>query len=291
MLVRSTIKWTIILAALLLVGPIAGRFVGSLRGSAGGTDTTPLLSVSIATGLLNAGVAIGLAGLMGIGGARLFGSKTGLTVTGLVLAWAAWSTGSLDALIAQVGPKQVQGMFIRLALEGLIFGLAGLAIAYLIFKAGSDADERILQAKGQSAKYEPDSSAVLMSLIAATALAGLVVWWIAFQPLKGQAIFAVIAGAIAAAAAAHLMAPHLPSRVSAMTAFAAIVILAVAGPVSVFFLKSGGTGLRAAAAGAMSHLAHPVGLDWVAGAFLGIPIGLSWSGSMVEKHTPKPAAA
>jgi len=39
----------------------------------------------------------------------------------------------------------------------------------------------------------------------------------------------------------------------------------------------------AAIGGDLFTLAMPMPLDWLAGAFWGIPIGLSWAESMVEK--------
>ena len=64
----------------------------------------------------------------------------------------------------------------------------------------------------------------------------------------------------------------------------AMTFLAAIGPVaSLAFHGSAGV-LRAAYSGNYFGLASPLALDWVAGALLGLPLGLSWSGSMIEKR-------
>lgn len=288
---KPILKWTIILAALLVVGPVAGRLAGSMRSASGDWDTTALLSGSIPVSLIKMVVVLAMAGAMGVLASVLFGSRTGLTVAGLALGWAAWSTGTLDVLVAQSPSRQPKPILTRLAIEAVLAGAAGLAVVYAILRVGVRVDERMVQPRPAGPRRPPDTGVMLTAFISAAALAGLAVWWIAFQPLKGQAIFAVIVGSIAAAAAAHLAAPQLPSRTTALIAFAALALLGVAGPLSAMFMGPAGPGLRAIVAGAVSHLAYPNGMDWLAGAFLGVPIGLSWSGSMVDRHSPKPATA
>ncbi len=293
MIVRSTVKWGVILAALLAVGPVAGVLVGVLRGPGGAEATTPVLSVPLGIGLANAGAAVGLAAAMGLFAARFFGSRTGMTCAGLVLAWAAWSAGSLDAILAPArAAGEARSVLIRLAVEGAALGLVSVALAAGILRVGAGVDAMILQEKEKPRAGEDriEPGAIAIAALAAVAMGGLVTWWVAFQPLKGQVVFGALAGAIAASAVAHLMAPHLPARASAMAGFAAMAVLAALGPVSALFVGPEATA-RAAAAGLISHLALPTGLDWAAGAFLGVPIGLGWSGSMVEKHTAHPAAA
>lgn len=293
MIVRSTLKWVIILAALLAIGPVAGLLIGGLRGPGGADATTPFLSNSFMGGIAVAAAVFALAAATGLFASRFFGSRTGMTCAGLVLAWAAWSTGSLDALLAQArAAAEVRSMLLRLTFEGACLGIASLALAYGILRCGARIDALILQQRDpQRAGPAPvEPGAVAVSVLAGIALGALVTWWVAFQPLKGQVIFGALAGAIAAAAVAHLMAPHFPARISALAAFAALAVLAAFGPLSGLFIGQGATA-RAAAAGLTSHLAFPTGLDWAAGAFLGVPIGLGWSGSMVEKHATKETPA
>lgn len=293
MLVRATLKWIAILAALLAVGPVAGMLVGRLHGPGGIESATPLLAQPLSAGLAAAGASLALAAAMGLAAARFFGSRTGMTCAGLVLAWAAWSTGSIDALLAPArAPGEARAIMIRLAVEGAALGLACLALAAGILRAGAAVDALILQKKHRVESSAVDLPTIATATFAALALGGLAAWWIAFQPIKGQTVFGAIAGAVAAAAAAHLTAPHLPARASALAAFIALGLLALAGPLTPLFLAAASLSARAAAAGSMSHLAFPSGLDWAAGAFLGVPIGLGWSGSMVEKHTaPAPGRA
>jgi hypothetical protein len=65
--------------------------------------------------------------------------------------------------------------------------------------------------------------------------------------------------------------------------FGAMAILGVAGPVVAAVLPGGNGGVvRASYAGTLFPLGLSMPLDWLAGAFLGIPMGLSWAGSMTE---------
>lgn len=292
MLVRSTLRWSAILVSLLAVGPVAGLLVGALRGPGGARHTSPLLSLPLGTGLANAGAAFGLAAGIGLLAARFFGSRTGMTCAGLVLAWAAWATGPLDAVLAPCrSGGEVRAVLIRLSVEGVVLGALGVALAAGLFRLGKSADAKLNEhGPGPGRRSDGDAGVILLSTFAAAATGAIVVWWVAFQPLKGQVVFGGLAGAIAAAAVAHLTAPHLPPRVGGLAAFAALAILASAGPISALVFGPAASG-RAAAAGTMSHLAFLTGFDWCAGAFLGVPIGLGWSSSMVEKHAPSAMTA
>ena len=40
-------------------------------------------------------------------------------------------------------------------------------------------------------------------------------------------------------------------------------------------------------AGELFALARPAPLDWIAGGFIGVAIGISWAGSMIDRHVPE----
>jgi hypothetical protein len=119
--------------------------------------------------------------------------------------------------------------------------------------------------------------AILAGVIAAAA-AG---WLIAAVPMKGQAVFAAIFAGIAAAAAGRLVDYRLPLAVF----FVPIVILAIVSPLTGLYLgvKSGGI-VATSYIQALTPLANITPLDWIAGGFLGIPLGAAWTTSMVEKR-------
>ena len=74
--------------------------------------------------------------------------------------------------------------------------------------------------------------------------------------------------------------------------FAAIAILASGSPLIASFIHGSPEQLvRAALAGKLFVLARPLPLDWLAGAFIGAPIGLVWAASMVDKHGAEPVVA
>jgi len=70
--------------------------------------------------------------------------------------------------------------------------------------------------------------------------------------------------------------------------FGGLMVVAVAGPVIATFVHAGTLGpTRAAVSGKLFALARPMPLDWIAGAFVGIPLGLWWAGSLIERESVK----
>jgi hypothetical protein len=64
----------------------------------------------------------------------------------------------------------------------------------------------------------------------------------------------------------------------------AMGVLAAIGPLTGLFITGKAQVATAAMEGRVFPLAVPMPLDWLAGALWGIPLGLSWADSMVEKH-------
>jgi len=120
--------------------------------------------------------------------------------------------------------------------------------------------------------------AVLPVAIIAGAAAG---WFIGVNPHKGQAVFAAIAAGVIGGAAGRLV----DFEVSLPSLMLPIVVLAVLGPLSGYAMAGGGGAqvVQAAYKGTLFPLANITALDWIAGALLGIPMGVAWAGSMTEK--------
>jgi FtsH-binding integral membrane protein len=294
---KSVARWTAGLLAFFLLGPIAAWLTGSLRGPTGGLDATLFLSRSFPAGVTAAaGVAI-LVILGGLSAARLVGLKSGMLVAGLIAAWAAWRLGTLDDIIRV---HRAPGMLYTLAIEGLLISLVGVLTAILIeASAPPPIAENATPARGPQpilmtrvialARETLTSKASLAGAVAGAVTAGFLVYVIAFEPTKGQGIFAAFVGAIGAGVAAHLTAQSVGGRATLATPILSIALLALVGPIIANF-TTGSRILTLMYEGRFHALAVPLSLDWLAGALMGTPIGLGWAGVMLERHEQPKAA-
>lgn len=279
---NSVTRWSIYLIALFIAGPAAGALVGSVRATDGG-PASPLVSAAPMTGLAFALIALFIALAIGIIAAKLLGTGAGMTAAGVVVAWTAWRTADVDQLIrtAHSGSPLT-----RLAIEGVVFGIAGLLVTFACWTFGRLRDGRAPRPADGPAplaqvKKLLSSKAGMLSVLVGIVVGGVAAWLIAATPLKGQAVFAAIAAGAFAAAAVRLVDFEAP--IPAM--FLPILLLAVIGPLTGLMLAGSGGVLATSYKGALFPLANISPLDWIAGGLLGIPLGISWAGSMIEKRT------
>ncbi len=287
-MLHGALRWLLPLVALLVFGPVAWMLTGHLRGPDGSDHASLLLSTTPLKGITLGVLALVLAGGVGLITARLIGASYGLFATGLVLAWAAWGTGDIDAIArAQSayagGAPSATSFFLRLSLEAAILLPLAVAIAITIFyyarESAHTADPhpfRPFANRFQPTLWLQERAAI--GLAAACVAGAVVAWLIAQESNKGQtfaaAAFAGLLGAVAGRLGAN--------RASGAVFIAAPALLAVIGPI-LALLMGGGT-LHTATSGTLFNLARPLPLDWLAGAFVGVPIGLSWAASMIDQH-------
>ncbi len=287
---KPLLYWGCALFALFVLGPIAGSLMGGLHGLDGRSAVTPLTSSSMAMGMLKAVAVLAIAAAAGLLGSRLFHARDGLTFAGLVVAWAAYRTGAPDELIRHT---QAPSLLWRLSAEGLILGLLGVVLCVFVVSAHRHQGSEAQSNRGRAERDGESMSAMLTSIGAAAGagaiVGGVVAWLIAVETLKLQTIAATACAGIAAGSAAQLVISAMPGaaasyRRTLVAGACSMAILATVGPVSAL-AANGSTGvLRAVYTGNYFGLAAPLALDWVAGALLGLPLGLSWSGSMIEKR-------
>jgi len=287
-------RWSFFVVAVCVLGPMAGMLTASLRAHNGGPDASLLVSTTPERGVLLGLAALALSGLAGAIAARLTTARDGLTVAGLVLVWAAARTGRVDVMLRATGEEAILW---RLCIEGAIVGLAGILIAALIYAIGKPR-EQVGASSGSPAsigaaaiRRSVAAEGTVKALPAALVAGGVIAWLVAAQPMKGQAIAAAFAAGLAAAAAARL----LDQRTPAQAVFVVIGLLAAAGPASAFYFGTGRGPVEDAYTAELVPLARIMPLDWVAGALLGVPWGLSWASSASERHggggEPKKPAA
>lgn len=291
-LTRLTIRWIFLLGALFVLGPVAGGLIGSLRDSTGGHAATPLTSSEPVTGILSILFAFTLAALVGAGGGRIFGPRLGMRCAGLVLAWAAWSTGTIDAIIRSA---QSAAPLRALALEAVVVSIAMLALlGFILFLSRPRAahEEHDLPCSGALLNQcrRLASPASLIAVVAGFVGGGLVAWVVAISPLKGQAVFSAIAAGIGAGAIARLTGSSIEDDPCPLAPYLSIVLLAIGAPVAGIIVHGSGI-VDAVYAGEVFAATRVLPLDVIAGGVLGVPIGLAWACSMMEKQHPAPKPA
>ncbi len=267
---KEALRWALIAIALLVVGPIVGRVVGEVRSPTGGPDATMLVSDSLSRSIGATLVAMAAASFMGVLGARLVSVKTGMFVAGAVLIWPAFTSAAVAGVIRE---SQSAGPLWRLALEGLLLGAIAVGATVLISRAGS-------RHEGEDEVAAPLGSAETAIVIGAAALVGgVAAWVVAREGLKGQTF---AAGAIAGVAAGVV--GRVAAHQAAMAAYmVGMAVLAAAGPALAAGID-GGDIVGETYANTLIPLGWLAPLDWIGGAFFGLPLGITWGASMLEKR-------
>ncbi len=280
-------RWLLLGIAALALGPLAGFLTASLRTVDGSSHATLLVSNSLIKGLLVLVGVFVLAGAAGVAGAVVTGLRHGFLCAGMVLAWGAWGTGQIDRLLHQ---SLSSSTMYTLSVEALLVGAlsVGLAACMVLIARRPAPDPELAPHHHVPEPRTLIDSATPAALAASVVIAGIVAWIVAQDTLKGQTFAAAALAAMFGATAGRLAAPAS----SALTFVGAIAILAIASPTVAAFMHPASMGpTRAALAGTLFPLARPLPLDWAAGAFVGIPLGLSWAASLVDKHGHRPAAS
>lgn len=296
-MLMALLRNIILFASLLVIGPAAGWLLSIVHAPDGAVRTTPLNSASPLMALVLAVVGLVAALTAGCIPARLYGARPGMSTFGIVAGWMALRTANIDELLRDsASPSRA---LVRLAIEGAIFGVIGLAGMFVLERAGWPVDKVLHpQRDGRPGSLKLLARpAGVQALLAAIAAGGAVGWLVAIESLRGQAVMAGVCAGIAAGAAAYLALtatlPHgeRPASAgdSALVAMCAIAVLAIVGPLSALVLQGGSGAAAAAVKGNLFSLANLNGLDWIAGGMMGVPIGLGWAGASVEKHAPATA--
>lgn len=276
-MLRSSIRWGLFAGCLFVAGPVAWLATGRLHGADGGHDTSALLSTTPVLGVVFAMGAVLLAGILGAVTSRLVHPHNGLFNAGMVLAWAAFGTGTIEA----VSRSSLHGgapLTPRLIIEGAILAAVAIGWAVLITPRGGES------AGGPAPSVKSWGQAVLIGVAAGFVGA----WLVAQNGLKGQTIAAGAASAVIGGAAAMLIDHHAPKA----GALAGVCLMAALGPLAGLLMhgSSPERGYAAAAiGGTLLPAARVMPFDWLAGAFLGAPLGLSLGAWITEGRHAKPA--
>ncbi|MCL4742319.1 MAG: hypothetical protein KJZ54_08965 [Phycisphaerales bacterium] len=287
------------LAALFVLGPIAAFLVNLLRAPDGSRDATLLVGSSPALGVMVLLGVFALAAPAALLATRFHGWRSGMWTAGLTLAHAAWASGPVDMVIRREASPGTLTMF---AIEGLLVGVLSAALAAGVWLVAVRRYERSHdphEAPDAAPRRPHPKNELLRAVMAPGALVGVgvavvvgggVAWLVAQEPLKGQAVFAAIFAGIVGAGFGRLASSYIDDAANSLTFFVAIALLALVAPIAARFVH-GDQLVADLYAGRYFGPAAPVGLDWAAGGFLGIPIGVSWFASLFERRRQARASA
>ncbi|MBS0195892.1 MAG: hypothetical protein JSR77_03960 [Planctomycetes bacterium] len=287
-MLKSIVRWMLILGVLLVVGPLLARAAASLRDVDGGGAFTLLVGESPVKGAAIGAAACVAALVLGGIGARFYSLGTGYALAGVVFGWTAWSLGTIDAIIRRSHGSQD---FILIAIEGGVLALAAAVIAAVLSKLAaahhpSAANAPTLTGLAGVLMRDGDQKTAMatavISLIAAAAGCGVAVWVVAASTMKGQTLFAAFIGGIAAGAAGNAAA-GAKAHIRPVLPVVGMALLAVLGPIIAKFMHGSGV-VEAAYADRLFALARPISLDWASGALLGVPVGMGWAGAVLDSR-------
>ena len=281
------LRWLLPSLAVMLLGPLLALPIASLEDPTGGPDATLLLSNAPVLGvavLLVIGIVAAFGGAIT---ARLTAPGTGRTFVGLCIAWAALRTGNSWRIFEMHGA----GAAIPLAIEGVVVAAVGLAIAGLL-SVGGGTHTPAAYKKDVRVAVGTGNAAIGIAIGVAAGIAGTVL--VALDGARGQCLAGGFFGALLAAVAVHLATPTLSTEQARIRSIAAVAVLMIVGPLTVYAVPGGGEAADAARSGTLVGPSLVQPLDWLVGIFLGVPTGLGWVGSVSEKAqqpSPRPRVA
>jgi hypothetical protein len=279
------VRWAGLVACMFVIGPLASLPLTGLRDVEGGQAVTVLLNATPVMGLAVLLVLMGVACVCGVIGARWFSLGWGFAYSGFVLVWGAWRLGTSESLVRRA--QRAPGW--TLVLEGAIVMALTVLLAWLLVGIARK-QQRSPAPKAKEAERLPmivsaphaGASQVLgVSSVVALLFGAVACWLVAISPLKGQVVFAALAGGVAGALAAQFVASGNRASISPLVPIVALAIAAVAGPAA-SFAAAGNQAVAKVYANTIFPLAHVLPLDWAAGLVLGVPLGFSWAGAMLD---------
>lgn len=264
----AVVKYGLFYGALLVVGVIAWKLTSLSVDATGGHGTSLLNSSSVGLSVAMGLGAIVVAAGMGLLATRLLSPSAGLLDMGVVLAWGAYGLGTLRQIVtaraSADGGAGTRATLTSLAIEAAVVGAAVVASAFVIEKMGR---KRVADEPAE----EPKPGAWMTTLLCGVAGSAVGVWLIAQTGYKGQVIGAALVGGLVGG----IIAFALDHQAKLWPLVAGCAVVSVAGPVMALVMGGDDKALHAAViGGTVTRLALPVGLDGMAGACLGIPVGL-----------------
>ena len=280
-MIDATIRWSLYVAAAVLVGPVAGLLM-DLSSAPDGSAGTVLLSASPVLGVI--GLVLGAALAAGIGALAAWrcGLRPGLTCAGIVFCWMAGMSSGLTGAIAAAGHGPWWSLMIEGALVATCLAGVGVVLALAARHHTPTPSEHVTPQSIEALESEHAltlSPRMFGGIAVAVAAGAAMAWVLAVTDIRGQ----VIAAAAIAAIAIGLVIKLVEIKTPAIAALAAAGVLAIASPAYALVAVDADTALAAAYAQALPGLVLVTPLDWAAGVLIGTPIGLAWAASILKR--------
>ncbi len=269
--------WTVLAACLFAVGPALVWLSPRLAGGDGGPGWTFLASDAPALGGVVLLVTVSIAMVCGIAASKFLGLRAGLGAVGMTLVAPAIQGGTIVEVLRWTNAP---GIFATLAVEGAILAALGFVGALLMVRVALRDDPMSPAERQERSRGHLNEG--LIGLAAAVSVGAIAGWVLAREPLKGQMLAAGFAAGAAGMGVARIIAPRAPIPAVVL----GVLLLGVVGPVLGYVLAGSGA-LAAAYEQRLPAISTPTPIDWITGAMLGMPLGLSWSLSVLEKRAEK----
>ncbi|MDP7029714.1 MAG: hypothetical protein QF733_05780 [Phycisphaerales bacterium] len=272
----ATRRWVLLIAGFVLV-TLAYRVAGAmLLAPDGSLGPTMLQAVSPAAAAIGMLAATAVAGFIAVGVARMESALSGLAVMGAGMCWWATSLSGIRGTL-------LEGSAALIAADGMVWTLVVLVLTWLVLTRGQPVPNVHPERVGESP--DPLRSVDALRMLACGLVALPVVWLIAVNDLRGQAVMAAVLGGMAAGIVGRMAAPHVqPMILPAGVVLAGTAALWVTGTMLPEDVAV------AWARGDVPNLARLTPIDWAAGALLGTPLGFGWGGGFL-KHEGESVAA
>lgn len=266
-------------ACLLGLGPAVVWLSPRVVGGHGGPGWTYLANGSVGAGIAAMLLAVLAAFGVGLLTSRFFGMRAGLGAAGMTLVAPALQGGTIVEVLRWA---EAPGVFAALAVEGAIFAVGAFVFTLAMSRiAPREAPYSPAEREERTKSHLREG---LVGGVTALAVGAIAAWVLAREPIKGQMLATGFAAGAAGMAAGRVFAPRAPIAAIVL----GVLLLGVVGPV-LGFVVAGGDALRDAYARSLPAIAGPTPIDWLAGAMLGMPVGLSWAFSILEKRAERPA--
>ncbi|MEM9066616.1 MAG: hypothetical protein AAGB51_14150 [Planctomycetota bacterium] len=287
---KGVIRVVCYVASLFVVGPLAGAFAQGWAAPDGAGNATAFTSGAPLAGFLGLVAIFALALATGRIVARLTDPAAATGCCGVVLAWAAFRSGSITDIYASgsTGP-------FALAIEGVLVGLLALLCLSSVTAASVAAYPDLRLHPGQVFRHTARNIGAtltpvgLMCAGASAVVVLLIASLIAVEGLSGQTFAAAMVASIAAGAASRVVAGLRSVEAPLCASVLGVAIAAGLAPILGSFIGSGSIA-ELARSGELLGAARLGPLDFAAGAMLGAPLGARWYGASAPPEV-KPAEA
>lgn len=272
-MIRIVLQYLYVAVAGLVVGPFLRGLAMRVESATGEAGVPAMLSANPASGFAMLAGCLVIAGMLGAAASALVSRATGFFTAGIAFAWVAWAHGSVGDLVRNTGRSDIG---VPMAIEGSVLGAIAVACVWAIQRS---ARMRVI---GENASQTmPDERPITWQAIGAAVsclAGGVVALAVARTDGAAQVFGAAAAGTACGVGVARLV---TSLRVSALGHAVGIAALAACAPIAGMLLAS--VTVESVYAGEISGLSRILPSQWIAGMLIGLPVGIAFGDSLVDR--------